>query len=242
MTSARTAVLLAALSPSAARWVGAAAIGAALLFAGCKAPATAPSKGASTTAAPAASARPAGLESPRDDSAAPPSAPKESPSKAEAEAQPHPRVERLETPDGVVTVTTAAKATPEDLWVPVFEGAREKESGVWRMKPPQGDEWLLAIGEFTSTASLDRLEEFYRKALGQPEVRRGQSNGRTFVVVSRLQGSEAIVVRLTGGGAGKPATILVRRAVEGAPVTLEPGGPEPPAPERRGPSVLASPR
>jgi hypothetical protein len=148
----------------------------------------------------------------------------------------------LETPDGVVTVTTAAKATPEDLGVPAFEGAREKESGVWRMKPPKGDEWLLAIGEFTSTASLDRLEEFYRKALGRPEVRRGQSDGRTFVVVSRLQSPEAIVVRLTGGGAGKPATILVRRAVEGAPVTLEPGGPEPPAPERRGPSVLASPR
>jgi hypothetical protein len=138
-------------------------------------------------------------------------------------APPQPRVEELHTDEGVVAITGPARATADDLGVAAFAGAREKESSLWRLKPPKGDEWKLASAEFTSTAALDTLERFYRTALGDPEVRRTRSEGQTVVVLSRAKGPESIVVSISGAGPPAAATILVRRAVMGSPVTIEPG-------------------
>lgn len=157
---------------------------------------------------------------------------------------PEPAVERLHTPDGVVTITRLPKATPADLGVPVFPDAKEKESAAWRMKPPQGDEWVLAVGEFTTAAALDRVEQFYAEALGKPEVRQSEENGRALVVLSRVKEwgkepqaeSESIVVRVSRGAA-TATSIVIRRAVRGAPVKLEPGelpGERKPAPKPGG--------
>ncbi|HUT75145.1 MAG TPA: hypothetical protein VM221_09990 [Armatimonadota bacterium] len=157
----------------------------------------------------------------------------------EAPAPPQPRVEELHTDAGIVTITGPARATADDLGVAAFAGAREKESSLWRLKPPKGDEWKLASAEFTSTTALDTLERFYRTALGDPEVRRTRSEGQTVIVLSRAKGPESIVVRIAGAGPPAAATILVRRAVMGSPVTIEPGTggsyihPEEPEPDER---------
>ena len=112
------------------------------------------------------------------------------------------RVEQLHTPDGIVTITRTPKATPADLGVPAFTGAQAKGSSTWRLKSPKGRDWLLAIGSFTSGASIESLEQFYRKALGGPEgaggsgksalapkveVRRSGAKGETVVVLSRIK-------------------------------------------------------
>ena len=112
------------------------------------------------------------------------------------------RVEQLHTPDGIVTITRTPKATPADLGIPAFPGADAKESSAWRLKPPKGRDWLLAIGSFTTGASIESLEQFYRKALEGPEgaggsgksapapkveVRRGGAKGETVVVLSRIK-------------------------------------------------------
>jgi len=144
------------------------------------------------------------------------------------------RIERVHTPDGVVTVTYAPKATAKDLGVPAFRGAAEKQSAVWRMKPPKGDEWVLAIAELTSTASVESLERFYHQALGEPDVRRSEADEQVLVVLSRVEGPAALVVRLTRAADAKETTVLIRRAVQGAPVILEPAG-TPPAPRRGAP-------
>ena len=112
------------------------------------------------------------------------------------------RVEQLHTPDGIVTITRTPKATPADLGIPAFPGADAKESSAWRLKPPKGRDWLLTIGSFTTGASIESLEQFYRKALENPkaaggsgksalapkvEVRRGGAKGETVVVLSRVR-------------------------------------------------------
>lgn len=172
-----------------------------------------------------------------------------------------PRVERLHTPEGIVTITYLGRATAQDFGLPSLPEAKEKESALWRMRPPQGEEWLLAIGEFSADAPLERLEQFYRKALGaaaagapqprederqeqkatrrpqrqpplvQTEVRRSDEGGQTLIVLSRIVGPESIVVRITRPAGAKSATILIRRAVRGARVKLEPAGP----PQKRKP-------
>ena len=163
-------------------------------------------------------------------------------------------VERVHTSEGIVIITRAPKATPEDLRLPVFPGARETGSASWRLEPPKGREWVEAMGQFSSTRPIVDIEQFYRKALGQPEARRNQSKGETLVVLSRVRDltparpqakgpkkpveSESIVVRLTRAAGAKVTTIVIRRAVRGAPVKIEPSGelpgrprPRPPRPE-----------
>jgi hypothetical protein len=158
---------------------------------------------------------------------------------AESKAAPA-HVEHLHTPDGIVTITLTPRATAQDLGVPAFHGAREKESAAWRMTPPKGREWLLAMGRFTSPARIEDIEQFYRKALGQPEIRRSEGKSEALVVLSRVtelesakpqsnqpeeaRQSAATVVRLTRARGSKLTTIIIRRALRGAPVRIEPSG------------------
>ncbi|UCH33555.1 MAG: hypothetical protein JSV65_13420 [Armatimonadota bacterium] len=134
-------------------------------------------------------------------------------------------------------MTRTPKAAPADLGVPAFRDASERESAVWRLKPPKGREWVLAIAELTTAAPVQRVEHFYRKALGDPEIRRTSAKSGNLVVLSRVKGlgpekepsetsreSESIVVRLTQDAGAKLTTIVIRRAVRGAPVKLEPSG------------------
>ena len=149
---------------------------------------------------------------------------KAEPSKPSAQ-QPH--VENVHTEDGVVIVTRYPQAQARDLGVAAFPGAREKESAVWVLEPPKGAKSVLAAGEFTSAATLQELEQFYRKELGSPEVRRVEG---TLVVLSRDTGKQSVVVRLSRAKDAKLASIVIRRAVTGASVTIEPwvppGGPQ----------------
>jgi hypothetical protein len=127
--------------------------------------------------------------------------PKASAPSSAASKAPGAHVEQLHTPDGIVTITRTPKATPADLGVPAFNGAQAKESSTWRLRPPKGREWLLAIGNFTSGAGIESLAQFYRKALEKPastagsgksavapkvEARRAASKGETTVVLSRV--------------------------------------------------------
>jgi len=149
----------------------------------------------------AAPARTASQAKPAAPSAADQSPKASAPSPAGAKAS-GARVEQLHTPDGIVTITRTPKATPADLGIPAFPGADAKDSSAWRLKPPQGRDWLLAIGSFTAGASIESLEQFYRKALEKPEaaggsgtsapapkveVRRGGAKGETVVVLSRVK-------------------------------------------------------
>lgn len=223
-------------------WAARAAIGAAVALVaaiGCRGQGT--TSGGGSLAAPGASAR--SLDQRKEStpaaarSHAAPQASKRSETKVKA-AQAH--VERLHTPDGIVTITRTPRATADNLGVRVFPDAREKESVTWRMTPPQGREWVLAIGQFTSPAPIENIEQFYRKALGQPEVRRSEDKTETLVVLSRVtelerakpqskepqatRQSDSIVVRLTHARGSKLTTILIRRALPGAPVRIEPSG------------------
>jgi len=202
-----------------------------------------------------------------------PAAPSAKPSPGAAAAEvAGAHTELLHTPEGVVTITRLPKASAADLGLPVFPGARpkaigsagaapravEKESSAaWRLKPPKGDEWVLAVANFAADAPIEQVEGFYRKALGQPEARRSQSKGQTLIVLSRVKElnppqpqakeaktpaeSESIVVRLTAAAGSKTTTILIRRAVRGAPVKIEPSGelPRRPRPKPRGVPVSA---
>jgi hypothetical protein len=81
-------------------------------------------------------------------------------------------------------------------------------------------------------------------ALGKPEVRRSQKSGLVVVVLSCLHDAEAIVVRISSAGAGKPAHILIRRGIKGAPLKLEPSGALPrrstPKPKRPGATPVSA--
>jgi catechol 2,3-dioxygenase-like lactoylglutathione lyase family enzyme len=185
--------------------------------------------------------------------------------------------EHLHTPEGIVTVTRLPKASAGDLDLPVFPGARPKaigsvgvapgqsappaaavkeSSAAWRLKPPKGDEWVLAVASFAADAPIEQSEQFYRKALGQAEVRRSQNKGETLIVLSRVRQlnapkpqaketkkpaeSESVVVRLTQAAGSKTTTILVRRAVRGAPVKIEPSGELPRGPRPKSHAIPVS--
>jgi hypothetical protein len=214
--------------------IAAVAITALLLSAGCRGQAT---TGVAASPKPSAKAQAAPSDKEASD-ARPAQAPGKGDQGKPGEPQVH--VERVHTAAGIVTVTRAPKATAGDLGVPVFKGAHETDSALWRLQPPEGRDWVLAIGQFTSAAPIGDIERFYQKALEQPEVRRNQTTDETLVVLSRVrdlgaekaQGkepkkpteSESIVVRLTRAAGSKTTNIVVRRAVRGAPVKIEPSG------------------
>jgi hypothetical protein len=163
--------------------------------------------------------------------AAPPTArhkPNASAPPSAAAKAPGSHVEQLHTPEGIVTITRTPKATPADLGLSAFPGAQAKESSTWRLQPPKGREWLLAIGNFTSGAAIETAEQFYRKALEKPEgaggsgksapaskveVRRGGAKGETVVVVSRVRGLNiAAASEKAPNAPGESESIVVRLA------------------------------
>jgi hypothetical protein len=133
---------------------------------------------------------------------------------------PGPRVERLNTKLGPVTVFFQTRAGENELGVPLYPGARVLGSSHYKVLTAQKKVGIwLAEALLKSKDPLEKVLAFYQGKL------RGATLAAAGSTASLVRGSEskAIVVKLERKG--EATTIEIKRVERGARVTSELGSP-----------------